>query len=85
MKALTASPIRPFSASTKRLFALPARLFAAGWSETQAPFSWKTGIRIKQEFWNHPLQPDIRVSQGTVRRLNDREIKAVEAEVARSA
>ena len=72
---------RQFSSSTERLFALPQRLLAAGWNEAQAPSSWKTGIRITQKFWNAPLQPKIRPYQGTVRQLNDEEIKAIQAEI----
>jgi hypothetical protein len=72
---------RLLSTSTRGLFALPQRLAAAGWDETKAPSSWKTGIRVMQTFWNSPLQPGIRPYQGTVRRLNDLEVSAIEAEI----
>ena len=52
-------PPRLLNAATQRLFALPHRLRAAGWNETDAPSSWKTGIRITRKFWNAPLRPDI--------------------------
>lgn len=71
---------RQLSSSTQMLFVLPQRLRAAGWSETKAPSSWKTGIRVTRTFWNGPLQANIRPYQGTVRRLNDLEIGAIEAE-----
>ena len=71
---------RIFSVASKQQFALPQRLQAPGWSEGKAPSSWKTGIRIAKNFWNGPLRVNIRPSQGTVRRLRDVEIQAIEAE-----
>jgi hypothetical protein len=63
-------------------FAFPDRLTPAGWDETVAPSPWKTGIRVKRTFWDAPLvAPGFRPGQGTVNRLTEAEVAAIEGEV----
>jgi hypothetical protein len=66
-------------------FSRPDRLRAAGWSEANAPSSWKTGIRIATSYWIQPLQLPIRISQGTVRRLSDEELVTIRREISNAA
>jgi hypothetical protein len=73
---------RQLSATTTTLFELPARIAAAGWSESEAPSPWKTGIRIDRVFWNSPLQVRFTASQGTLRRLADDEVREAESQIS---
>jgi len=77
---ITESP-RQLSAATKTLFKLPERIAAAGWSESEAPSPWKTGIRTDRVFWNAPLQVRFTASQGTLRRLTDDEVREAESQI----
>jgi hypothetical protein len=72
---------RQLSAATTALFALPERIEAVGWSEAEAPSTWKTGIRIDRIFWNTPLQVSFTAAQGTLRRLTDDEVRAAEKQI----
>jgi hypothetical protein len=71
--------LTPTSAS---LFAFAARLTPAGWDETVAPSSWKTGIRIERTFWDDPINTGLQPPHGTVGRLSDGDVKAIEGEIA---
>jgi hypothetical protein len=77
---VTESP-RQLSVATRTLFKLSERIEADGWSESEAPSLWKTGIRTDRVFWNMPLQVSFTASQGTLRRLNDDEVREVESQI----
>lgn len=63
-------------------FAFPARLTPAGWNETVAPSSWKTGIRIARTFWERPVNPPgFDMPHGTINRLGEAEARAIEAAI----
>ena len=64
-------------------FAFPARLTPPGWDEVVAPSSWKTGIRIGKTFWEDPVGVGLRPAQGTVGRVDEADLKAIEDEIAR--
>jgi hypothetical protein len=72
---------RQLSVATKALFKFPERIEADGWSESEAPSLWKTGIRADRVFWNAPLQVPFTASQGTLRRLTDDEVREVESQI----
>lgn len=75
-------PPRALTPENAEAFAWPSRLTPAGWDEVVAPSSWKTGIRIERTFWDAPIRPPgFRPGQGTVNRLSEGEVRAVEGEV----
>src|SRR5262249_18285721 len=63
-------------------FAFSPRLTPPGWDESVAPSSWKTGIRIETTFWDAPVGAAVIPPHGTVRRLTDDDLKAIESEIA---
>jgi hypothetical protein len=77
---------RPLTPATKPLFSFPTRTEAAGWAETAAPSIWKTGIRLESVFWNDPINTGMRPPQGTVGRISDDNLAAIDrAAMERSA
>jgi len=73
---------RQLGPATISLFAFPDRLTPAGWDEGVAPSSWKTGIRIERTFWDEPINPGLQPAQGSVGRLSEEVLKAIEGEIA---
>jgi hypothetical protein len=73
---------RQLNAATLSLFAQRTRVPAVGWNEANAPSPWKTGIHIDQVFWNAPLHVSFTAAQGTLRRLNDGEMREAEARIS---
>ena len=73
---------RRFMPASASLFAFPDRLTPAGWDEDVAPSAWKTGIRIEQTFWDNPIVTGLQAAQGSVARLSEGDVKAIEGEIA---
>lgn len=73
---------RQLTPSSASLFSFPASLKAAGWNESTAPSVWKTGIKIEKTFWDDPVNTGLSPNQGTVGRLSEDDIKAIERAVA---
>jgi hypothetical protein len=59
-------------------FARPDRIIAAGWNESMAPSSWKTGIQLDWVDWNAPITVAIKPQQGTNRTLTTDEVELIE-------
>jgi hypothetical protein len=73
---------RQLTPTNADLFAIPDRLTPLGWDESVAPSSWKTGIRIEQTFWDSPIATGLRPVEGTVGRLSEEDVKAIEGEIS---
>lgn len=73
---------RQLTLNGANLFASPERLTPAGWDENIAPSAWKTGIRIERTFWDAPVSEGFRPAVGTVGRLSEEDIVAIEKEIA---
>lgn len=58
-------------------FSRPERIKAPGWNEAGAPSKWKTGIVIEKTYWDFPVSPDLKISQGSVRRLSESEVAEI--------
>lgn len=74
---------RQLTLATEPLFSFPARLAAAGWNETAAPSTWKTGIRLENVFWDDPINTGMSPPQGTVGRINEDDLAAITLAIAK--
>jgi hypothetical protein len=74
---------RQLGPATVSQFAFPDRLTPAGWDESIAPSAWKTGIRIARTFWDDPITAGLPPAQGSVARLSEEAVRAIEGEIAR--